>query len=365
MTGEQIRYALDISKIFHGRLKIVWGGMHPTLLPKQVISSEYIDYVVIGEGEEAFLNLLDSLSGKPAQKELFLDKRNANYSYNYIADLNRSEYIDFDKYPIKEQYFVRRDGFKKAFNLETSRGCPYNCYYCHNSIFRKPYRTLTAAKVLSIIDILRFNYKVDGIVFQEDNFFGDVKRTNEIVEGLICRRDIGWKANSRINYFYKLASDKQFMNGLLCSNCKLIQFGIESGSWRILKAINKNIDLDKVIEANKELSQYPISIRYNFIIGFPGETEEDIKETLKLIDKLQKDNSHAESPFVNIYNPYPGTQLYQEALRCGFKEPQNIEEWSALNWNRTCLSSLASDINVFVEKISKEYFRKSNYLSFE
>lgn len=362
MTGEQIKHAIDISQVFHSHLPIVWGGMHPTILPRQTLESGFMDYIVIGEGEEAFLNLLNYLADKYVNGEMFLSKHNRNFKYNYLADLNSAGYVDFSAYRIREDYFVKRDGFKRAFTLETSRGCPYNCYYCHNSIYKKPYRGMSPDKVLELINTLKRDYSIDGVVFQEDNFFAQIDRGKKIIHGLANVTDVGWKTNSRINYFYRLINDTKFMESLLESGCKVIQFGIESGSLRIIKEINKKIDIDKVIKVNKKLSEYPLSIRYNFIIGFPGETRDDINDTLNLIDKLQSDNHHVEPPFVNTYNPYPGTHLYEKALKYGFEEPKNLEGWSKMNWNIACLNFLTPDTRTYIEKISTDYFMKSKYL---
>ena len=362
MTGEQIKHAIDISKAFHGQLPIVWGGMHPTILPQQTLESGFIDYIVIGEGEEAFMNLLHCLSGRQVGTELFLSRENCNYKYNYVKDLSSAGYVDFSKFNIRDAYFVKRDGFSKAFTLETSRGCPYRCYYCHNSIYKKPYRVLSHEKVLNLITTLKSDYGIDGVVFQEDNFFAKMNRARAIINGLTGITDIGWKTNSRVNYFYKVVDDARFMGSLLNSGCKVIQFGIESGSPRILKMINKGIQVDEVVLLNRKLSTYPISIRYNFMVGFPGETIDDIQNTFELIDKLQGDNPNAEPPFLNTYNPYPGTELYDQALKCGFIEPKNLEGWSELNWNKPCLTDLPTAVTDIIERKSAEYFRNSQYL---
>lgn len=361
MTGEQIKFALEISKVFHNRIKIAWGGIHPTILPEDTIKSEYIDYVLIGEGEESFLQLLRYLDGK-SYRELFLDKNNHNYDYNFIEELNKFEYVDFVKYPIDKNYFVKRDGFKKAFTLETSRGCPHNCFFCHNSIFKKKYRSICAERVIEIIEYLYNTYEIDAIVFQEDNFFLEIERVKKIIAGLSRFSSLGWKANSRINYFEGLISDREFMKDLVDSRCKVLQFGIESGSERVIKLINKNINLDKVIEINKKMSEYPISLRYNFIIGFPDEEIYDIEKTFKLIERLQNDNPNVEPPFLNIYNPYPGTPLYKKACECGFKEPKGIEEWSKFNWNTVSFGWLSKEIADFIEHKSQEYFKNVKYL---
>jgi anaerobic magnesium-protoporphyrin IX monomethyl ester cyclase len=362
MTGEQIASAIKISEEMHSRIKIVWGGMHPTILPKQTLENDFVDFVVIGEGERAFLNLLTYLDGQRSNRELFLSKDNDNYSYNYISDLDGTEYIDFNKYPIDERYFVRRDGFERAFTLETSRGCPHRCYFCHNSVHKTPYRFLSWERIVEIIDFLKRHYEIDGVAFQEDNFFANIKRVRGIVNFLILERDIGWKANSRIDYFRRLVEDLEFMEMLVLSGCKMLQFGVESGSERILKMINKRIDLGDVVSINRKLAEYPIRVRYNFMIGFPTETVEDMNKTFELIDELRKDNSNMEPPFLNIYTPYPGTPLYCNALKCGFPEPDSTEGWINCTWNKVSVDWLSPDLKEVLEELSRAHFGASNYL---
>lgn len=362
MTGEQIKQAVEISKIFHGRLPIVWGGIHPTILPKQTLESEFIDYIIIGEGEEAFLSLLNYLSGTESSPQLFLSRNSPNYTYNYVADLNACGYIDFSRFEIKPAYFIKRDGFDKAFAIETSRGCPFCCSFCHNSIFRKPYRAMSEERVLAVANDLYRLHRLDGIIFQEDNFFADIKRVKRIIRGLLQEGSAGWKANSRINYFYALAANKPFMDDLLQSRCMVLQFGIESGSPTTIARINKKIDIERVVQTNKNLSAYPIRIRYNFIVGFPGETEGDIVATLRLIDTLCRDNPRAEPPFLNIYSPYPGTPLYEDAIRHGFKEPNDLLQWSDLNWSRTWLDCFPGKLRQLIETRAAQFLSNSLYL---
>ena len=361
LTGEQILSAIDISKTFHGKVKIVWGGMHPTILPKQTIQEEFVDFVIRGEGEEAFLNLLLYLDHKEIPAERFLSKENSNYIYNIIPDLNEID-LDFTKYPVDNAYFVKRDGFKRAFNIETSRGCPHRCYYCHNSVYKTPYRYLSCEKIVQTIDFLIRHYDVDGIIFQEDNLFASPRHVRCVVSALQRRKNVGWKANSRIDYFKKYVYDKVFMGMLVRSGCKVLQFGIESGSERIQKLINKRLKISDVIEVNRELAKYPIRIRYNFIVGFPTETIEEMKLTFDLINKLREDNPNMDPPFLNIYTPYPGTPLFEEALKHGLKPPSNTAGWSKFTWNSVSVPWLADDVRELLEKMSREFFDASLYL---
>jgi anaerobic magnesium-protoporphyrin IX monomethyl ester cyclase len=362
MTGGQIKYAIQISEKFHGRIPIVWGGHHPTLLPSQTISNDFIDYIIVGDGEESFLNLLIYLDGGNIDKPLFLDKKNRNYSFNQLQLNKCSEYINFNKLPIEDCYFVKRDGFRKSFTLETSRGCPFNCSYCHNSIHRKKYQVFKNSVIFECIEYLIDHHKIDGIIFQEDNFFINRKRTKEILVFLKEKVSIGWKSNCRIDLMLKILSEETFISLILESGCKILQFGVESGSDETLKLINKRYFVHDVIKLNRKLSKYPIKVRYNFIVGFPTEKEYDIDKTLKLIDTLKSDNPNMEPPFLNIYTPYPGTSLYNLAVENGFVEPLDTVEWINYKWNSSNGKWLNKERSKYLENLSLKYFNNSLYL---
>ena len=353
MTGQQICSAIRLAKKFHEKTTIVLGGIHPTICPESVLAEKYVDYIIRGDGEEAFLSLLKKLETG--------GKKQIDYTIHCLKCLNDSV-IDFNDEFVAKEYFIKRDGFIRAFPLETSRGCPHKCAFCHNSIFGQLYRTVDTELVVRNIDQLHNRYDVDGIIFQEDNFFLQVERVKEILQ-MLLRYQIGWKANSRLSYFGKLVDDKKIMKLIIDSQCHVLQFGIESGSDRILKMINKGITIEDIIRINKRMSEYDIAIRYNFIIGFPTESRNEIEETLRLINKLQVDNPHMESPFVNIYTPYPGTPLYDLAKREGFKPPKDLEEWSKIVWNYPDATLHRDEkFRNFLFKMSNDFLKESKYL---
>lgn len=363
MTGSQIQSAINISKKLSKRIPIVWGGMHPTILPVETIQNEFIDFVIVGEGENAFLQLLYFLDGKNYDKKTFLSKKHMERHSNFLPSLNHGQYVDFTLYPIREDYFVERDGFSRAFTIETSRGCPSKCAFCHNSINEFKYRTIKSEDVINLIGILYHTYNVDGIVFQEDNFFVNKNRLHKILTSLKEQySSLGWKANVRLDDLKKILLDEELINLLVESNCHVLQIGIESGSSRILEMINKNISVDDVIGINRAMSKYPIKMRYNFIIGFPTETRSEILATIQLAEKLQTDNPHAEQPFVNLYTPYPGTPLYDVSMKEGFVVPSNLEEWSQYTWNKLNVNWLDDKMKTFLEKVSYEYYQNTKYL---
>ncbi len=99
----------------------------------------------------------------------------------------------------------------------------------------------------------------------------------------------------------------------------------------------------------------------NFIIGFPSETPDEIDETLSLIEELKENNPNMESPFLNIYTPYPGTKLFGRAVELGFNPPQKLADWSEFNWNNVGGTYINKDLLTKISKLSNEYLAKVNY----
>jgi radical SAM superfamily enzyme YgiQ (UPF0313 family) len=110
--------------------------------------------------------------------------------------------------------------------------------------------------------------------------------------------------------------------------------GVESGSDRVLKAIGKTITVDKVLKANKLLADTEIIPTYNFILGFPGETGEEVQATIDLVFRLLDENPQAEVAPLYCFTPYPGTVLYDEAVEAGFEPPGDLDGWADFEWSR-------------------------------
>ena len=356
MTGTQISSALDISRRYHGIVPIVWGGVHPTLVPGQTIENQAIDHVIRGDGERAFRDLLIRLQGGSPEKE----SADQQIELSDFDDFTQ-HYVDFKSYPVDERYFVNRDGLTRAFNVETSRGCPHRCAYCHNSAIHPHYRTIQPQMVLDILDQLIDEYSIRGVVFQEDNFLANRKRANTILSGLITRH-LRWKANARLSYVGSFTNP--FMDLIEDSGCSVLQFGVESGSQRILDLIRKDLSVEDILVWNKRLASRAFFVRYNFIVGFPTEQPKEIQATLDLMKRLQDDNHHCLPPFLNIYCPYPGTTLFDLAVKHGFAPPRRLLDWSNVTWNSVELPWLDAETSWRLRALSEKCMKESEYARF-
>jgi len=356
MTGRQIHSALRLSKRFHGRVPIVWGGCHATILPRQTLDSGLVDYVVRGDGEQAMpqlLALLDLPAG-PNRQDWAWDRV---HSFSAFGD----SYVDFDKYPLDSRYLPTRDGLHRVVTLETSRGCPHRCAYCHNTAAGRGYVAMPSEKVLATIDDLRGRHALGGVVLQEDNFFVKPSRAFAIAKGL-ATRGLRWKANCRASYVAHFSDDDLAM--LSASGCAVLQCGAEAGSQRILDLITKDVTVATILAANKRLERHRIPVRYNFIIGFPTETVAEIRETLALMKQLRQENPLCLPPFLNIYAPYPGTPLYPLAIEQGFIAPCDLEGWSQITWNCANAPWLGEDVRNEMSELSARFLEESDYAKF-
>ncbi len=125
--------------------------------------------------------------------------------------------------------------------------------------------------------------------------------------------------------------DNDFFELLKKAGGRMLVIGVESGSQRILDLINKGIKISEVLEFNRRVKKFGIIPRYCFMMGFPTETLEDIRETVSLIFKLLEENDDAIKD-INIYTPYPGTELYELSIKHGLKPPEKLEDWISFNW---------------------------------
>ncbi len=331
MTGSPIKYALEASKIVkqNSDVPVVLGGIHASLLPKQALENPYIDFVVKGEGEVTLYELIKTLEKNMSFKGIKgvwykeNGKIKSNLDRNFV-DLNKLPKIPFNIINIKDYISKNR---KKGIYLQTSRGCPGRCTFCYNPPFHKhKWRSFSPKKTQEMIKHVVNEFNIKSICFVDDDFFVDTGRVKKILKGIINENlDIKWYANSRINSI--IHEKKNFFFLLKQAGCERLNMGIESGSSRILKLIQKDITTNQIIEFNKKIRKVDIIPAYSFICGFPTETKIELRKTINLIFKLKKDNPNAIILPITFYTPTPNTKLFDLSVKLGLKKPLKLEQW--------------------------------------
>ncbi len=333
-TGLQIAYSLEVSRLIKQTrpdVTVVWGGVHPTILPEQTVSHQDVDIVVEGDGEETFFELYFALKEKRGLSNI------KGISYKEGASVKRNpprDPVDLSLQPAVPYHLVDVRKYinvlwgRPALNTFTSRGCSHRCKYCYLSSFSGKYRALSADLILENAASLKKRFGIRGMGFVDDNFFADRKRGMDILKGLKKMGLLWHNINVPLDTLDTLGDE--FLELHKNTGWTSIHVGIESGSQRVLDFLNKGINVSRLEEINKKLSRYKIAPFYNFIVGTPTETEEDLRETVSTILKLLAHNPHAE-PRVYTFLPYPGTELYDFCVnRRYFNPPQRLQDWVTL-----------------------------------
>jgi radical SAM superfamily enzyme YgiQ (UPF0313 family) len=337
MTGPQILHGLEAAKIAraHTDAPIVWGGIHPSLVPEQTLENQYVDIVVQGEGEETFYDLVKALEGKrplSTVKGIWYveDGKPKTTGRRGFLDLNAQPPLSY--HLIDTKHYMRKMFGIDHLNLFTSRGCPYPCSFCFNSSFNlKKWRAVEADRVVAQIKEFVSKYRIGGLVFNDTNFFSDVHRGRAILEGVV-KLNLGVvisKINIDIHTILRLTEDD--FNLLVRAGCRRLPVAVESGSARVRGLLQKEVDVSRLMEVNEMLKRFPIVPVYLFMMGFPTETREELYESVDLAFRLTDDHKKADT-FFNIYTPFPGTELFDVTVEHGLKVPERLEDWVGFNY---------------------------------
>ncbi|MDD5032879.1 MAG: radical SAM protein [Candidatus Pacebacteria bacterium] len=327
----QIPSAFEIAEIVrkvNPAAKIVWGGPHPTFFARQTAENSLVDIVCNGEGEEVAYEILSGKELKSINGIVFKD--NADVIVNPPHELH-----DPSKMPLFNWDLIEEDVLKnlKLIPSLTSRGCPHRCTFCINAILKNKWRPRTVDQVLDDLRKIKSKKFFQGknLRFWDENFFVDIIRAKKIIEGII-REDIiiPWETTVRANYLQNGMIDDDFLKKLKQSGCYLLSFGAESGCPRMLNVMKKDISPEDILRAAEMSLRHGIVPQFSFMIGLPGESKSDMFATLRLIDKLVKFGDKIQILGPQAFRPYPGSELYEECLKAGWKEPLSLEEWGNL-----------------------------------
>jgi radical SAM superfamily enzyme YgiQ (UPF0313 family) len=344
MSG-QVRHGLqlsDLAKKFAPKLPIVWGGIHPTLFPSQTCANESVDYVIQGEGEYAFEKLLTHFNGMPIPPEEIeglVYKKDDRVNMNAVGSPLDVEKLPDPNYNLLDdiEYYINRELFHykgikcvRGLDLHTSRGCPYRCSFCTNTLpCFKRWRSLNNERIIRLILNLINKYNLYNICFSYVFFFGNPKKTKDLITKIIeSKKNFTWEANCRVDNFGPHYLNDEFLGLLKRSGCWALRMGIESGSQEVLNILKKDISVEQTVRAVRECYKFGIIPIGFFMIGIPGERMFDIEQTIALIIKLHEVNPDAILGVPGIFRPYPGTELYDKCKELGFKEPSTLRQWA-------------------------------------
>lgn len=360
MTGPSIHYAIEISKFVKTVLpktSIVWGGHHPTILPEQTLNVPFIDFLIRGAGSIPLAGLARTLkngSGAFSAIPGLSYKENGKLINN--ADIVSQEQISFEDIPyhLVDMLSYNRLGNENIFSIMTSFGCAYNCSFCYApAIYRnRKWIAHSPEEVIAHIQMVINKFKVDCFSIIDDNFFFDMLRARQILEMIKKRR---WNVSFQFRGVRVDELDRmpdEMLALMEKAGVRHIMVGAESGSNRILSLMSKGITVEQTIRVNLKLARHPkITPMYNLLTGIPGETLDDMKETVNLMKRLIEENKHCEISKLEHFMPLPGTRLFSLSREMGFKEPRALKAWSRFE------SETRADYSPWIDKRQRRYIR--------
>ncbi len=316
-TNEYINSGLiaaEVAKENNPETKIFAGGVGVTTNPNSLMKSNYIDGVIIGEGEHVFKGLCDFLRKDGS----FPDKGALYKKDNRIIGSEKFDFLqDLDSLPLPAYDLVDFMGYATTIQREsvdrprkmpyartiTSRGCPYNCCFCEvASISGRKVRFRSLEKVTEEIEWLIKNYGIKALSFDDDNLTVNKDRAKKLFKTMIERKyDLKW--NNPSTAIFTL--DDEMLDLMKESGCSFLGTAIESGVQRVLTdIIHKPLNLEDVKGTMKKIKERGIDVSSNFIVGFPGETWEEIRQTFRYAEELDPDYCK-----FFIATPLPNTEL--------------------------------------------------------
>ena len=320
---EVFRLAKEFKKI-NPDVKIIVGGIHPTLYPEEILieKNSPIDFAVIGEGEVTTFELVNCINsnGKFENVEgiAFLDKDSKKVIKTGLrkleSDLDQISYpaynlIDMDYYTNAAPYAIR-GCFLRSMYILASRGCPSSCTFCVAKKLRtfnlgkKCVRIRSSKAIAGEILELKKKYNIDSFYFIDDLFTIDKKNVSEFCSEFKNKKlNLLWGCSSKVSTL-----NENVIKNMADAGCIQIDFGVERGSDKALRFVKKGISLKMIKNVFQLCHKYKIRTFANILVNVPSETEEDLKDIINLLNVL---NSEVVS--INIFTPYPGTEIYDNS----------------------------------------------------
>lgn len=295
-------------------LRTVIGGPH--CIGEPVLTLEMcdgIDILARGEGEMAMLEIangsdLDKIGGltyRTMDGKIF-----SNPDRQLIESLDDLPYpardlLDMDFYT-RPSRFISRNLSLRTTHIFTARGCPYNCNYCAGPLMgRRKVRYHSPQRVVGEIEELIHKYSIEAVYFAEDMFLSNKKRAMDM-----CRLFVDRGIHKRIVWMAQLSTivaDEELLLAMKKSGCVHVEYGFESGSQRVLELMNKMTNIAKNIDTAYLTRKVGLRFQGNFIVGYPGEKEDDFNQTVGFIKKVKPNNVS-----LNLFMPLPGTEIYKK-----------------------------------------------------
>jgi radical SAM superfamily enzyme YgiQ (UPF0313 family) len=320
LTTRQWLRARQLIQVIRSRLDVpvIAGGLHATFAPEVVLSSPGFDYVCLGEGEEPMLDLVRALERGAATDRI---------DNIWSRGSSRRPELRAPLAPLDRLPFMARDLLDEptgTVHMTTQRGCPFPCTYCAARMYNELYasggeeygRRRSHANVLAELHALRDENRLAYVIFLDDTF-----TINHTWVMDFCRL-YGSEVGAPFSLHARVETvNEGLLQRLAAAGCHQITYGVESGSERVRRGImRRQVTDQRFKDVFRWTREAGIMLTANFMLGLPGETRDDLQQTLELAEEL-----HVADFGYFVFYPYPGTHLFTECLERGYLPADYLE----------------------------------------
>jgi radical SAM superfamily enzyme YgiQ (UPF0313 family) len=338
MPGPQMVAAIALCREFRRKypsVPIVWGGYFPSLYTDATLNAGYVDFVVKGQGEETFPELLAELRGTRkfarvkglSWKDAFgLHVHNATRP---LRSPNDFPTLPYHRLPSAERYLLPTFLGRRTAVHHASIGCPFRCQFCGVvPIFDGRQKVESAERTAAVLGRLQREYGIDAVQFYDNNFFLNESHAADQAERLIPL-NLRWWAEGRIDTMLRYSDDT--LRAIRRAGATMIFFGAESGSDATLLAMNKKITTEQTLELAARIRKFDIIPEFSFVVGNPEDPRRDTRETIQFIRRIKRLNPAAEI-IVQHYIPTPHPDGMYGSVDAAIQFPSTPDEWASPRW---------------------------------
>lgn len=337
LTGAPIRDALKISRAAKGRnpkLPVVWGGWHSSIFPEAILREEKsVDITVQAQGDITFRELVDCL----AEGEKPVDIKGLTYrSGNEIirnkarnlVDMNELPRLNYDLVDV-EKYFKKKG--KAQLDYISSTGCFFRCTFCADPfVFNRKFTAVEPERMGEELAYLKKKHHFSDVNFQDETFFTYVKRVRGIAEQFLSKDlNASWAGTMRADQGQRLTEED--FDLVKRSGLRRVLIGVESGSQEMMDWLRKDIKIEQVWHNAKRCAEKGIGAIFPFIVGFPGETDKSVQDSLSMALELSSMSPDFTTP-IFFFKPYPGSAITTKVVSEGYKLPTTLADWAEFDY---------------------------------
>lgn len=334
MPGPQLQNAVPLCRAFrekYPRVPIVWGGYFASLYTEAALNAGYVDFVVKGQGEDTFLELIQELRGArdfSRIRGLAFKDRFGLHVHTADRPLKAPDEFPWPPYHRLDasKYIARTFLGSRTAVHQASIGCPFRCNFCGVVPVYDREKMESPARTFAILDHLQATYGVNAVQFYDNNFFLREDHARELA-GRIGPLNLRWWCEARVDIVLGYSDDT--LRKLRASGCIMIFFGVESGSDVALRNMKKQLTAEETVALARRIREFGIIPEYSLIFGNPEDAERDVAQNIAFARRIKKVNPDVEI-VVQTYVPTPQRNGAYGDVEVPF--PSSPDEWITGQW---------------------------------